>query len=66
MVGDTMSRGTPIEVAEKLTRSSDAPVLMVATDRFMLQSRLPERAVVDGPYALSELDAALGSIKPHA
>jgi hypothetical protein len=38
---------------------------MVTTDRFMLQSRLPERAVVDGPYALSELDAALGSIKVH-
>jgi len=65
VVGDTMSKGSPIEVAEKLARSNDAPVLMVTTDRFMLQSRLPERAVVDGPYALSELDAALGSIKVH-
>lgn len=60
-----MSRGSPIEIAEVLARSTDAPVLMVTTDRFMLRNRLPECAGVDGPYALSELDAALGSIKVH-
>jgi DNA-binding response OmpR family regulator len=65
VVGDTMSKGSPIEVADKLARSNDAPVLMVTTDRFMLRNRLPKCSVVDGPHALSELDAALGSIMVH-
>lgn len=61
VVGDHVASGSPLAIAQELAMSSDAPILAVATDRFMLQRSLPEGAKMDGPFPLSELDAALAS-----
>ena len=61
VVGDHVAGGSPLEVAREVAWKSDAPMLTVTTDRFMFERALPHGAVVDGPYPLGELDAALGS-----
>jgi len=62
VVGDTIAEGSPLDVAEELARANGAPVLVVTTHRFMLQRRIPEGAVIDGPYHLSELESALATV----
>jgi CheY-like chemotaxis protein len=63
VVGDHLVSGSPLEIAQELAASCDAPILAVTTDRFMLQGSLPKGASVDGPYPLSDLDAALASTR---
>lgn len=66
VVGDHVAGGSPLEVAREVASRSDAPILAVTTDRFMFQHSLPEGAIVDGPYPLSELDEALASARTPA
>jgi DNA-binding response OmpR family regulator len=66
VVGDHVAGGSPFEVARELASTSEVPILAVTTDRFTLQRSLPENATIDGPYPLSELDAALASARAFA
>jgi len=59
VVGDHVAGGSPLEVAREVAWKSDAPMLAVTTDRFVFERALPQGAAIDGPYPLSELDAAL-------
>lgn len=61
VVGDHVVSGSPLQVARKVASTTEAPILAVTADRFMLQRSLPEGATVDGPYPLDNLDAALAS-----
>jgi hypothetical protein len=66
VVGDHVASGSPIEIAREVASTTDAPVLAVTTDRFLLQRSLPVGAIVEGPYPLSELDSALTSAQSSA
>ena len=64
VVGDHLASGSPIEVARAVAETSEAPILAVTRDRFLLQRSLPDGASVEGPYPLADLDAALASARP--
>lgn len=66
VVGDHLASDSPLEVARELASASDAPILAVTADRFLLQRSLPGGAQVDGPYPLGQLDAALTSARAYA
>ena len=66
VVGDHLADGSPLAVAREVATSTDAPILAVTTDRFSLQRALPIGATIEGPYSLSELDAALQSAHASA
>lgn len=59
VVGEHVAGGSPLEVAREVAWQSAAPMLAVATDRFVFERALPEGVAIEGPYPLSELDAAL-------
>ena len=61
IVGHHVTGGSPLEVARAVAWKSDAPMLTVTTDRFVFERAVPQGAAIDGPYPLSELDAALSS-----
>ena len=59
VVGDHFARGSPLAVAREVALVSEAPILAVTTDRCSFQRSVPDDATVDGPYPLTQLDAAL-------
>ena len=61
VVGAHVAGGSPLEVARQVAWTSDAPMLTLTTDRVVFERAIPQGAAIDGPYPLSELDAALGS-----
>lgn len=61
VVGDTIADGSPIEVARQIAMSCDAPVLMVTSGRIQLGRRVPAGTRIDGPFHVTQLDAALAS-----
>ena len=63
VMGAHVASGSPFEVSREVASANDAPILTVTADRFMFQHSLPDGGNVDGPYPLSELDAALASVR---
>lgn len=61
VTGDHVADGCPVEVARKVADTSGAPIIAVTADRVSLRRYLPEGATIEGPYPLSEFDAALAS-----
>jgi CheY-like chemotaxis protein len=62
VVGDHVASGSPFEVAREVALASQAPVLAVTSARGgTFQRSLPNDAHVEGPYPLTQLDAALAS-----
>lgn len=61
VVGDHVANGSPLEIAREVASVSQAPILAVTADHCMLQRSVPDDATIDGPYPLTELDAALAS-----
>ena len=55
--------GSPQEVSHEVASASDAPILTVTADHFMFQRSAPAGGAIDGPHPLSELDAALASVR---
>jgi DNA-binding response OmpR family regulator len=64
VAGETIVGGSPLSMAGKLASSNRVPLLSIATRSFMLQRQIAGDEVVDGPYALIELDRALASMSP--
>ncbi len=62
VVGDAIAEGSPLPVARKLAASNAVPVLVVTTQSFMLQRRVAEASIIDGPHGFSDLDGALAAI----
>ncbi len=61
VVGDTIADGSPIEFARRIAMSCDAPVLLVTSGRVQLERRVLTGTRVDGPFHVTQLDAALAS-----
>ena len=61
VIGDHVASGSPVGIARELASTTAAPILAVTTDRFSFQRLVPDGETVDGPYPLSEFDAALVS-----
>jgi DNA-binding NarL/FixJ family response regulator len=66
VMGDHVASGSPLEVSREVASASSAPILTVTTDHFTFQRSVPDGATIDGPYPLSELDAALASARTLA
>ncbi len=61
VVGEHVASGSPFELAREIALFSQAPVLAVTSDSGTFQRSLPNDAQVDGPYPLTQLDAALAN-----
>lgn len=62
VAGDMIVEGSPLPVAGELASSNRVPLLSIASRSFTLQRQIAGGEVVDGPYALIELDRALASM----
>jgi len=65
VIGDTIASGSPLATAEQLCTRYDAPALLVTARTGNLQSQLPERASLAGPFPLSQLEAAVECAGVH-
>lgn len=63
VAGDTIADGQPLDLAESIARERQLPVLVVTADKVALRRSLPSGAVIEGPYALTQIDSAIGSIR---
>ena len=62
VAGDTIVEGSPLTLAGELASSNRVPLLAIATQSFMFQRQTPVGEILDGPYALIELDHALATM----
>ena len=61
VVGDSISHGSPIELARQIALSCDAPVLMVTSGRVQVERLVPAGTRIEGPFHVTQLDAAVES-----
>lgn len=66
VVCDSVADGSPLEVANQIASSSNAPVLVVASGRVHLERHLPSRIQVQGSFHIVQLDAALATVGTNA
>jgi DNA-binding response OmpR family regulator len=64
VVGDAVESGSAMNAARRISAAYEVPVLMVTADSHRAKARLPDDAVLDGPFLLHELPAAIGQAKP--
>ncbi len=68
LVGDSLETGDTIETARKICQKRDVPVLLVTADSPRARERLSGGAVLDGPFAFSQMtevvDFALHRSRP--
>ena len=57
VIGDRLGSGSPRDLASEVAATSQAPILALQTDCFMLEHTRPSGRGIEGPYPLSELDA---------
>ena len=60
VVGEGIAEGSPLRVADRLTRTYGTPVLVVTT-RHSMPKRLPKGYVIDGPYPIAKLGDVLAA-----
>jgi DNA-binding response OmpR family regulator len=65
VVGDSLAEGSAIDAVRRITGDHCVPVLMVTADRYRARNRLPADALLDGPFLIDELEAALHSAHSH-
>ncbi len=59
VVGDEIAGSSPMHVAQCFSERFPAPILVVNHGRCEVRRRVPDGRVVDGPFLLSEIDAAV-------
>lgn len=64
VVGDAVESGSAVNAARRISAAYEVPVLMVTADSVRAKARLPEGAVVDGPFLLHEISTAIGRARP--
>jgi CheY-like chemotaxis protein len=59
VVNDTVACGSPLTVARHMAEQSDAPILVVNAGQCEVRRRVPEGAIFDGPFSLSDMGNAV-------
>ncbi len=59
VMGDSLEAGTVLGAARRIAQHGEVPIVMVTADRARLQRQLPDDAAIDGPFPLSEIEAAV-------
>jgi|GEM_PF-1282462 len=59
LVGDSLETGDTIEAARRICRKRDVPVLLVTADSSRAIQRLSQGALLDGPFAFSQMTEAV-------
>ena len=59
VVGDTLSSGSPIEAARRISQKADVTLLAVTSDSAELARRLPPSTTLHGPYPVTAIEVAV-------
>ncbi|WP_417622479.1 hypothetical protein [Parasphingorhabdus sp.] len=59
LVGDGLDSGDPVEAARKICVKYNVPALLVTTDPLRARERLNDGAILEGPFAFSNIPAAV-------
>lgn len=63
VVGDAVESGSAMNAARRISATYEVPVLMVTADSHRAKARLPDDAVLDGPFLLREISTAIGQAR---
>jgi DNA-binding response OmpR family regulator len=63
VIGDSIACGSPVDAARHIAAQFGTPILIVASGCCEVRRRLPEGAMVDGPFLLSDLGTAVAAAR---
>lgn len=65
LVGDRLETGSPIAAARAICVKHDVPALLVTSDSSKARQRLGEGALLDGPFAFSNISKAVSAAQSN-